>query len=371
MPWVTPTLEQLRSITKGNVQAQLRSGPMIPNSVLRVMADTNTGLAYLVLLYINWLSNQLLADTAEGDFLARHADIWKPGGQGKKNATFASATIQFTAVGIQPMPAGTIMVGASDVATGGEIDFASNITVSIGSTPTNVDITALTAGATGLVIGSQLSLQTGISGISGVGTITAITDGVEEESDDLLRARVLDRIQQPPMGGDAQDYVDWIKATPGVAVTRAWCSPNEMGPGTVSVRFMCDDLINQIVGFPNSTQIAAVQTYLDTVRPVTLKDRFVLAPIPEPINFGISNLSPDTVSIRNAIAQSVAQMLFSKASPAYAINGIEQEATTIYQSWVSEAIMSVAGVETFTLNMTDHVMPYQSSLAVLGSIVYA
>ena len=78
--------------------------------------------------------------------------------------------------------------------------------------------------------------------------------GTDEETDEELRARVLRRIRQPPMGGDAYDYVAWALAVPGV--TRAWCSPLEMGIGTVTVRFMMDDLRADNDGFPIADDIA-------------------------------------------------------------------------------------------------------------------
>lgn len=181
---------------------------------------------------------------------------------------------------------------------------------------------------------------------------------------------MLDRIRQPPVGGDAEDYVQWAFSTPSVNVTRAWCSPLEMGLGTVTVRFMTDDLANNIVGFPSPGDIALVTSYLDTVRPVAIKDRFVVPPVPEPVDFAIANLSPDSVANRNAIVTAVRSMLFDRAAPAHAINGIEQPAQTIYRAWVSEAISSIPSIDSFTLIMDDHPMPSPGSLAVLGTIVY-
>lgn len=369
MPWITPTLEQLRTTNRDNVQSQLRSGPMIPNSVLRVMSDSNAGLAYLTLLYLNWLSLQLMPDTAETEWLDRFAAIWLT--QGRKTATFATATVTFTAISNTVLPGGTLLTGAADVVTGSPITLQTILPYTIGVTPTPVSVVATTAGETGLVVGSTLGLAVGIAGINGVGTITAITDGIEQETDDELRGRILDRIRQPPVGGAAEDYVQWVEATPGVNVTRAWCSPLEMGVGTITVRFMTDDLVNNVVGFPDNADITAVTNYLDTVRPVCIKDRFVVAPVPEPIDFTITNLSPDTVANRNAIVTAVKQMLFQRAAPAHAINGIEQPAQTIYAAWVSEAISSVSTIDSFTLIMEDHAMPYSGSLAVLGTIVYA
>jgi uncharacterized phage protein gp47/JayE len=371
MPWQTLTLEQLRTLNRDNVQSQLRSGPMIPNSGLRVMSDANAGLAYLTLLYLNWLALQVMPDTAEREWLDRFANIWLR--QGRKSASFASATITFTSIGSVVMPAEVTMSGATDNTTGASLQFQTQSPFTIGTTPTAVSVLATSPGQTGLVVGSTLSLDVGIAGINGVGTITAIRDGIEEETDDELRARLLDRIRQPPVGGDAEDYVQWATATPGVNVTRAWCSPLEMGPGTVTIRFMTDTTDtqgNKVAGFANAADIQTVTNYTDTVRPVAIKDRFVTTCVPEPINFTITGLSPDTVANRNAIAASVNSMLFERAAPAHAINGIEQSAQAIYRAWVSEAISSVSTIDSFTLIMDDHPMPYPGSLGVLGTIVY-
>jgi uncharacterized phage protein gp47/JayE len=368
MPWQTPTLEQLRATNRSNVQGQLRSGPMIPNSVLRVMTDSNAGLAYLTLLYINWLALQLMPDTAETEWLDRFANIWRPGGVARKTATYASAVIQFTSIGSIVMPAGTILTGTSAVTSGVVTNFVTLADTVIGNSPTNVNINALLPGSTMLISGSALSLQVGIAGINGSGIIFSIVDGLAEETDDDLRVRVLDRIRQPPMGGDANDYVQWALAVPGV--TRAWSSPGEMGVGTVTVRIMMDILRAGTGGFPNGDDINGVMAYLNTKRPVAVKDFFVVAPIPEPINFTISNLVPDSTATRAAIVLSVQAMLNTRAAPAIAVNGVTQPATTIWASWVSEAILDAIGVQSFTLTMVDHVMPSNGSLAVLGSIVY-
>ncbi len=114
-----------------------------------------------------------------------------------------------------------------------------------------IALRALDAGAVGnLAAGTALSMAVavvGVSGAAGVAVVT-MTGGADEESDDELRVRVLARIRQPPMGGCAYDYVAWALQVAGV--TRAWCSPKEMGPGTVTVRIMCDDLRASNGGFP-------------------------------------------------------------------------------------------------------------------------
>jgi uncharacterized phage protein gp47/JayE len=364
MPWVTPTLESLRTLNRDNVQSQLRSGPMVPNSVMRVMSDANAGLGYLTLLYIDWLSKQLLPDTAETQWLDRHAAIWLPNG-GRKAATFANGVINFTGSTGTAVPQGTLLTANIGSSTG---TFQTTNAINIGTGATPANFVALTSGQTNLVTGSALSLQTGIPGVDGSATIASISDGIDGESDDDLRARVLFRIQNPPMGGDAADFVAW--ATEVAGVTRAWCSPNEMGPGTVTVRFMMDNLRAAQGGFPNTTDVATVAAYIDSKRPVCIKDRFVLAPVARPINLTIENLDQDNTAVREAISLSVANMLNARAAPAHSINGVMQPAQTIYAAWVTEAIMEATGVNSFTLIMNDTPMVYAGNLATLGTINY-
>ncbi len=51
-----------------------------------------------------------------------------------------------------------------------------------------------------------MTLASPISGVDSAGFVIVMDGGVDEESDDQLRARVLLRIREPPMGGAAIDY---------------------------------------------------------------------------------------------------------------------------------------------------------------------
>jgi uncharacterized phage protein gp47/JayE len=374
MPWQTPPLEQLRALNRDNVTAQLRSGPMIPNSVLRVLADMNAGAAYLTLLYIDWLADQLMPDTAEDVWLDRFGQIWlvnADGSRGRKLAAFASGSVTVTGIAGTPVPSGSQLTVQSQA---GAIVFQTTAGAVVGAQPTPVSVVALTAGSAGnLAAGTTLGFAPAIAGIDGNATVVTLANGADRETDDELRARVLERIREPPMGGDAEDYVAWALKVPGV--TRAWCSPLEMGIGTVTLRFMMDDLRATsdptTDGFPLLPDVTAVQAYIDSVRPVTVKDFFVVAPIPEPVNFSLSNLSADNAGLRAAIAASVDTMLLGKAKPAFALNGVGQSAQTIYAAWVSDAVLTTPGVDYFDLTMADHAMPDNGHMGVLGSITYA
>eukprot|EP01037_Dinobryon_pediforme_P018401 gene18401-18670_t len=347
----------IRALGRDNVVAGLNIGASIPNSVLRILTDSNSGLAYLCLKYIDWLSNQLLPDTAESEWLDRHGNIWLGG---RKQATFAALSATFSGTQGAVIPLGTVL-------NIGNFGFETTANITIGARATAGPIQALVAGSVGnLATGSTLSLGIAIPNVNGTATVSAVVSaGIDEEIDDDLRIRVLDRIQKPPMGGDADDYVQWALSLPGV--TRAWCSPLEMGIGTVTLRFMMDKVNAANGGFPTHADISAVAAYLDTVRPVTVKDRFVCAPIPELIYCTVQGLSPDSLSNRAAVQNSITAMLNDKAAPAFALNGIKQPAQTIYAAWVSDAILNTPGIDSFTLIMNDHVMPNNGALATFGS----
>lgn len=356
MPWTTPALRQVREMVRDDITSALSGVSMVGNSVLRVMSDANAGLAHLTLRYIDWLARQLMPDTAEVEWLDRHGDIWltnADGTTGRKVAAFARGTVTMTGKWNTVVPAGTRLTSATT-------EYETQNQINLGEGPTNVNVIALDGGADGnLPAGEELNLVNSIVNVDSTATVVALDGGTDEETDDDLRTRVLLRIRNPPMGGDQMDYVEWTLAVSGV--TRAWCNPLEMGIGTVTVRFMMDELRASDGGLPNSADILAVTTYLNTVRPVAVKDFFVLAPVPQGINFTISDLEADNAATRAAIDASVRSMLMQRAEPGQ----------TIYRSWLDEAISEAPGVDHYELTFDDAVMASAGNIAVMGTITYA
>lgn len=364
MPWTKPDLRTVRQMVRDDVIAALSGSVLIANSVLRVMADAMAALAHLTLRYIDWVASQLLPDTAETEWLDRHGDIWLTNADnsvGRKSAAYSSGVATFIGdVGGATMPEATPLAA-------GALNFETTQEVAVGEgLATEVPIRALQSGtSSNLVTGTTIAVANQIAGILSDGTVVFLHGGSEDETDEELRSRVLERIRNPPMGGDAVDYQIWTRAVPGV--TRAWSS-NELGPGVITVRFAMDD--QRLNGIPGEDDINTVKAYLDTKRPVAIKDLQVQPPVPEPINFTISNLNPNTADVWTGIVDSVTAMLRQKAHPAYLVNGVLLPAQTIYTAWVSEAIMQAPGVVSFDLIMADHVMPWPGSLAVMGTVTH-
>jgi uncharacterized phage protein gp47/JayE len=370
MPWSTPTLRQVRSLVRDAVNASLPGADAsVPNSVLRVLSDNQGALCHLTLQYVDWLSLQLLPDTAETEWLDRHGQIWlvnADGSTGRKLATLASGTAEFQGIiDGTVIPTGTQLRSGIGMPAGSDspneavtYETMEDITTS-SSLPVTGAIRALDAGSFGnLPDGSALSMVTPVPGASQEASVVTLAGGADTETDDQLRARILQRIRNPPMGGSEADYVAWALAVPGV--TRAWAAP-EQGAGTITVRFLMDDLRADDDGWPTPADVQIVHDYIDKNRPVTVKDCYVLAPIKQFIDVTIANLVPDTDEAKAEIEQSVKDMLFMMAAPGQ----------TIYAAWVSYAIMNAPSVQSFNLITTDdYVMPSLGHMAVLETILY-
>jgi uncharacterized phage protein gp47/JayE len=362
MPWTTPTLTQTRQQNRDYVTGQL-GAPLVPNSNARILADGNAALASLNFQYLGWLAKQLLPDTAEDAFLDRFGAIWllnADGTRGRKAATYASGSVTLTGLQGSDFPVASQLVGFGTPVFG----YETTQDCVIGAGATACTIRATVAGAGGnLDPGEKLAIATAADGVDATATVVTLTGGTNPESDASLLARILQRIQQPPMGGDQQDYVAWALEVAGV--TRAWCYPQEMGIGTVTVRFMCDVLRAAQQGFPQTADVAAVTAFIELKRPVTVLDHFEAAPIPEPINFTVSNLviaaNATLGTVQAAIAASVTSMLSAVAIPGQ----------TIFNEWVSAAIRYTQGVVSFDLTFADTPMPDNGHLATLGTITYS
>jgi len=354
-------LKDVRSLVRDQIRGSLPGADAtIPNSVLRVLSDSQGALCHLTLQYVDWLALQLIPDTAEHEWLDRHGDIWlvnADGTTGRKMAQLASGIVDFQS----SFPGVIIPMGTQLVA--GNLTGYETLQLAVATgpgVPIPVPVRALDPGSAGnLDPGTFLTVVDPIPNLNGAATVENLDGGTEEETDDELRYRVLQRIRQPPQGGAAHDYVVWALAVPGC--TRAWVAPLEMGIGTVTVRVLFDDLRADDDGWPQLVDLEQVRNYLDTVRPVAVKDFWVLAPIKQRIDVVISYIDPDTTEIRAAVQASLQEMMFEKAAPGQ----------TIYGAWKVQAIMNTANVRTCDLlYYGDDQMPSPGHMAVLGDIVY-
>ena len=358
VPWSTPTLKEVRGLVRDNIRASLPGADAsVPNSVLRVLSDAQGGLCHLTLQYIDWLALQLLPDTAETEWLDRHGAIWlvnSDGTKGRKQATFADGIVPFT---------GTVRHRRSRWARGYRAapvelrDHGRDHDWHRADRRSGAGARSRQRSATSKTATHCRCRRRFPASIARV-TVVEITGGVDTENDDDLRARILQRIQNPPMGGSQADYVTWALAVPGV--TRAWAAA-EQGIGTITVRFLMDELRADDDGWPTPTDVQTVDDYIDKMRPVTVKDCYVVAPIKQFIDVTIHRSGAGHDAPRARSRPACSDMLFELAAPGQ----------TIYAAWISYAIMNATGVQSFKLVTTDdYVMPSLGHMAVLGTILF-
>jgi uncharacterized phage protein gp47/JayE len=351
MAFARPTLTELINRTLADTTSRLSVDELLRRADAEVLARVLAGAVHGLYGYIDWLSRQILPDTSEYEWLERHASLWLS--EGRKSAATSTGEVSFTGVSGSVVPSETVLTTAAGV------QVATTAEATLTSGTASVAAAAVDAGAAGnLVAGTPLSLVSPIAGVQSTVTVASggLTGGADIEDDEALRARVIARIQQPPQGGCAYDYEAWALELEGV--TRAWVYPQELGLGTVTVRFVRDDDASLI---PDAAEVAAVQAYLDARRPVTAQVT-VVAPIAKALNITITGLMPDTAAVRSAIEAEIIDLLRREAVPG----------GTILISHLREAISIAAGESDHELTSpVANVTHATGELAVLGTITWA
>lgn len=300
MSFTRPSLSDLISRTRSDVLSRLGLDDSLRRSDAEVYARVCAGAAHALYGYIDWLSRQIIYDSAEAEYLERWASIW---GVTRKSAAAATGTVSVVASVGAVIPAGTAFQSLDAV------QYETDADVVIAASPTTIAITAVAVGAGGnRTAGQTLSLVSPVAGVQSSATASELSGGADAETDDALRGRLITRIQKPPQGGSADDYVTWALEVAGV--TRAWCYPLERGLGTVVVRFMRDDDSDPI---PGATAVAAVQSYIDALRPATAT-LTVLAPVAAPLAFTLS-VTPSTAKVKAAVEAELADLILREAVP--------------------------------------------------------
>ena len=121
----------------------------------------------------------------------------------------------------------------------------------------DITVQAVNAGISGNVPPETVTqIPITITGITKCTNKSAFTGGYREESDEELRIRYYEDLQQPIISGNKNHYIKWAKEVPGVG--KAKCFSLAFGPNTVEVCVIGND------GLPASPElIEDVQNYID------------------------------------------------------------------------------------------------------------
>lgn len=257
-------------------------------------------------------------------------------------------------------------------------------TVDIGAvTPATGTITAIFTGAAvpvesqafqdstlgvnvNLELGAPLTLQSPIVNVDDTLNVNAdtVSGGEDQETDNELQIRLLDRIQNPVAHFSAAEITEVAKEVAGV--TRVFVEEVTPAVGQVTTYFMRDNDPNPI---PSASEVTEVADKIATIIPANTDpaDVFTSAPTAVPVAFTFTALSPNTSTMQAAISANLAQ--FFSESTVVSVNITDDS----YRAAINNTIDPNTGtkVESFTLSLPiGDVVIATGEIGTLGSIIY-
>ncbi len=287
-----------------------------------------------------------------GEFLSENVAITVTGAdQSEYNVAGAAITvisstqITYQVTGSPATPAtGTISVAFTNAAPSIEsVDFAEDADL--------VSLASLKLESP--LVGVDEDAQCGFSGVTG---------GADQETDAALRARLLDRIQNPVAHFNVADIVAQAKTVPGV--TRVFVFEITPAVGQVTIYFMRDDDAEGAI--PSGVDLLEVTAALNEIRPANTAeiDMIVLAPVAIPTNFDFASLTPNTSTMKTSVRASLAEFFDERTT--LGVNVTEDQ----YRSAIFNTVDTNTGqvVTSFSLNSPTGDIPISTGeIGTLGS----
>lgn len=257
-----PTFQDIRGDILRDIRAQRPTENTSPESDHAVRANATGAAVEGLYQHQEWLLRQAFPHSADKEALEQHC---RERGLERRGAVSASGQVIVTGVIGASISAGTEL-RAQD---GQVYTVRGNVTLTAISQAVVVD--AATAGATSnRTPGEVVTFLSPPSGIAPEAVVSSVLGGMPSESDDDLRARLLEDIRHPPAGGNRYDYIRWAKLHD--AVRLAHVMPVRRGPNTVDIA---------VLGANNAAlspvQLAEVQALIDDLKPAGA-DSLVMLP---------------------------------------------------------------------------------------------
>jgi uncharacterized phage protein gp47/JayE len=353
MPWPVPQPTDISSRAAAVYAATYPDfNPTAPNTVAGTTCRIIGMTGFDLYLHQSYLAGELFPDTAI-DNLDRHAGIW---GITRLPGQAATGSAQIAVLGSTTIPIGTVLtdqLGNAYVTTSGKRIYTT------GPVSSTLQIAAVSPGAQGnLAAGTVLQFLSPVPNVSPQSaTVLApgLSGGAPAESDDALRARLLARIRSRGRGGSLADYQQWAKAASSV-VEYVQVVPNWVGLGSVGV-FVAGAGPSALT----SDEVTTVDTYLQSVRPVTARV-ITQAAATQAINVTL-HLVPDTAANRVAAQSGYASWVASSA----------QIGSTAYVDDLAAAIKATGG-SAFSFDILSpaaDVVLGNGTIAVAGTVSFA
>ncbi|MEE9222973.1 MAG: baseplate J/gp47 family protein [Nitrosomonadaceae bacterium] len=153
---------------------------------------------------------------------------------------------------------------------------------------------------------APLTLGSPIAGVDNTANVDfgTLGGGVAQESDTDLRNRLLSRIQNPVAHFSVADIENQARLIAGV--TRVFVQSITPAIGQVTIYFMRDNDSNPI---PDTSEVATVKAKILEINPANTAEVDVIVSAPTPIStaFTFTSITPDTITMENAITATLGQ----------------------------------------------------------------
>lgn len=271
--FIVPTLEEIRASLLRDYQTYYPNADTSEDSDAYARASSLAACAEGIYAHQKWLIKQFFPDTADTEFLEKHAGLR---GLRRRNATYAAGK----GATISGNPDAVIAVGLQIKTEDGRFyETTESAVISSGGTAV-VAVRSLATGAVqNIKTATKGSFMAAPVGVSTDVVLNDVVGATNAESDSSLLERLLNKIRRPAAGGNKYDYKDWALEVDGVE--QAYVYPLRRGLGTVDIAITADN------GVPSDDTVRRAQEYIDQERPVTAKESKVVKPDVTKVNFNI------------------------------------------------------------------------------------
>ena len=214
-----------------------------------------------------------------------------------------------------------------------------------------------------LPLDAVLTLQSPLAGVNDDAHVNfeELAGGTDQETDDQLRTRFLERVQNPVAHFNVAEITTKAKEINGV--TRVFVQEITPEVGQVTIYFTRDNDENII---PTAPEIAAVKNQILTIKPANTADAdvIVLAPDPVPVNFVFGSISPNTAAMKDSVQANLLQFFLEKTSVG------EDVLSVAYNSAIFQTVDSSGQrIESFTLSApVGNIAVVSGEIATLGTV---
>ena len=271
--FIVPTLEEIRASLLRDYQTYYPNADTSEDSDAYARASSLAACAEGIYAHQKWLIKQFFPDTADTEFLEKHAGLR---GLRRRNATYAAGK----GATVSGNPDAVIAVGLQIKTEDGRFyDTTESAVISSGGTAVVAVRSLATGAAQNIKTATKGSFMAAPVGVSTDLVLNDVVGATNAESDSSLLERLLNKIRRPAAGGNKYDYKDWALEVDGVE--QAYVYPLRRGLGTVDIAITADN------GVPSDDTVRRAQEYIDQERPVTAKESKVVKPDVTKVNFNI------------------------------------------------------------------------------------